>query len=215
MNTRVKFEKELKGIHNSLLKMGKIIEESIDETIEALVNQDEELAKKIIEKDDIIDKMELDLESECIKIIALQQPIATDLRTIASGLKIITDLERIADHCSDISEYTIKLCKESYKKPLVDIPRMAKQVKKMVVETVESYIDLDVEKAKKMRREDDIVDAYFHDLVEEINDLMREDKEYVYQGTCLLFIIKYLERMADHATNICGWVIYNVTGVHK
>ncbi|SHH98840.1 phosphate signaling complex protein PhoU [Clostridium grantii] len=215
MNTRIAFEKELKEIHNGLLKMGKIIEESIDETIEALVNQNEELAKRVIEKDDIIDKMELDLEAECIKIIALQQPIATDLRSIASGLKIITDLERIADHCSDISKYTLKLCKENYRKPLVDIPKMAKQVKKMVGETIESYIDLDVEKAKQIKREDDVVDAYFHDLVEEINEFMKEDKEYIYQGTCLLFIIKYLERMADHATNICGWIIYNVTGVHK
>ncbi|GAA0178189.1 phosphate signaling complex protein PhoU [Clostridium sediminicola] len=215
MNIRIGFERELENIHNSLLDMGKIIEESIDETIEALVNQDIKLANKVIVKDDIIDNMELDLEAQCIKIIALQQPIASDLRMITSILKMITDLERIADHCADISEYTIKLTGEKYKKPLIDIPRMAKQVKKMVSETIKCYIELDVKKAKEVKLEDDIVDTYFEDLVEEINGLMKSDKEFVYQGTCLLFIIKYLERMADHATNICGWIIYNATGIHK
>lgn len=215
MNTRIGFERELNNIHNSLLKMGNIIEESIDETIEALVNQDAELANKVIQKDDIIDSMELELEARCIKIIALQQPIASDLRMITSVLKMITDLERIADHCSDISEYTIKLINEKYKKPLVDIPRMAKQVKKMVSETIQCYIDLDEKKAKEIKLEDDIVDTFFEDIVGEVNDLMKLDKDFVYQGTCLLFIIKYLERMADHATNICGWIIYNATGIHK
>lgn len=215
MNTRIGFEQQLKNINESLLKMGKVIEVSIDETIEALVNQDENLAKKVIEKDDVVDKMELQIEADCLKIIALQQPIAGDLRMIASALKMITDLERIADHCADISEYTLKLTKEKYKKPLVDIPKMAQQVKKMVTETIQCYIDLDDKKAKKIRVEDDIVDAYFEDLVEELNDLMKQDKDFVSQGTSLLFIVKYLERMADHASNICGWIIYNATGIHK
>lgn len=214
MVIRQEFINELNHINASLKEMGRAIEQSIDDMLQALMNQDVELAKKVIENDDKVDALEAKLESECIGIIALQQPIASDLRMVASALKMITDLERIADHCADISEYTIKLSGTPYKKPLEDIPKMAIQTKKMVNEIVDSYIELDIVKAKKVMEQDDIVDAYFSEIVKELNTMMKEDSNFVEQGTYLLFIAKYLERMADHATNIGGWIIYNVTGKH-
>ena len=212
---RYELEKELGDLHNDLLKMGRVIEQSIDDTITALINQDVKLAEEVIYRDDVIDRIEATIEAECLMIIARQQPIARDLRLITSVLKIITDLERIADHCADICEYVIKLADEPYKKPIEHIPAMAEQVKKMITETTESYVQKDVEKARRVCNEDDIVDKHFDDIVLELQKLMQENTDFVYQGTCFMFIVKYLERMADHATNICEWIIFHVTGTHK
>lgn len=215
MPIRHEFEKELTKMHHHLLKMGVIIEQSIDDTIKALKEQDIELAEEVIHRDDEIDRMEVEMETECIMIIAKQQPIARDLRLITSVLKMITDLERIADHCADISEYVIRLAKEPYKKPLDHIPMMGEQVKKMVKETIDSYIQKDEKKAKKVINDDDIIDEHFDNIVKEIQELMKTDSSFISQGTYFIFIVKYLERMADHATNICEWIVYNITGELK
>ncbi len=209
---RVEFDKELKELHKSLLKMGTYIEQSIDDTMEAFIKQNAHLAQEIIVRDDIIDNMESTIESECLMLIARQQPIAGDLRLIASVLKIITDLERIADHCADISEFTIKLSETPYKHFIDEIPEMAKQLKKMIKNTIDSYIDLDVEKAINTAKEDDIIDKYFYSIINKIQELMKQDASFVEQGIYFIFIVKYLERMGDHATNICEWVAYRVTG---
>lgn len=215
MPVRYEFEKELKELHNDLIKMGHIIEQSMDDTITALKEQDVQLAKEVICRDDVIDHMEGSIEAECLMIIARQQPIATDLRLITSVLKIITDLERIADHCTDICEYTIKLADEPYKKPIEHIPMMAEQVKKMMKAVIESYVEKDIEKAKAVCAEDDIVDGYFDEIVAELQEMMQKDQTFIKQGTCFMFIVKYLERMADHATNIGEWIVFHITGRHK
>jgi phosphate transport system protein len=215
MPIRYEFEKELTKMHNRLLKMGTVIEQSIDDTIKAMKNQDVALAREVIQRDDEIDQMEIAMETECIMLVTRQQPIASDLRLITSVLKIVTDLERIADHCADISEYVIRLSNESYKKPLEHIPLMAKQVKKMVKDTIDSYVEKDIEKARKVIEDDDIVDKYFDDIVKEVQDLMKSDGDFIVQGTYFIFITKYLERMADHATNICEWIEYTITGKLK
>lgn len=215
MPMRHVFEKELENLHKDLMKMGTTIEQSIDDMIQALKEQNVRLAEEVIARDDFIDKLEAVMEAECLMIIARQQPLAGDLRLIASVMKMITDLERIADHCADISEYTIRLAKEPYKKPLEHIPMMAEQVKKMVKQTIDSYVQRDKEKAKQVCKQDDIVDQYLEDIVVEIQELMKKDPEFVTQGTYFIFIVKYLERMADHATNICEWIIFNITGKLK
>lgn len=215
MPIRYEFEKELTRMHKELLKMGALIEQSIDDTIKAMKNQDVALAREVIQRDDEIDQMELVMEAECIMLVTRQQPIASDLRLITSVLKIVTDLERIADHCADISEYVIRLSNEPYKKPLEHIPMMAQQVKKMVKDTIDSYVEKNIEKARKVIDDDDIVDKYFEDIVKEIQDLMKIQEDFIIQGTYFIFIIKYLERMADHATNICEWIEYNITGKLK
>lgn len=212
MSVRSEYDKELKELHKSLLKMGSYIEQSMDDTMEAFEKQNVKLAQEVIERDDIIDSMETAIETECLLLIARQQPIAGDLRMIASILKIITDLERIADQCADISEFTIKLAERSYIHFIDEILDMANQVKKMIKQTIDTYVALDVQKAISTAKEDDIVDNYFEEIVTKTQQLMKEDPEFIEQGTNFIFIAKYLERMADHATNICEWVAYRVTG---
>lgn len=215
MPMRYAFEKKLKKLHKDLIKMQTIIEKSIDDTIKALKTQDIELAKDVMDKDDEIDKMELQIEEECLLLIARQQPIATDLRRITSILKIITDLERIADHCSDISEYTIKLADETYVKPLIHIPQMADKVKGMIKVTIDSFITQDIELAKTVFEKDDIIDEYFVTIVDELIEIMENNPNVIKQCTYFIFIVKYLERMGDHATNIAEWIVFTVTGKHK
>lgn len=212
---RHEFEKELQKLHTDLLKMGSLIEESIENTFIALQNQDVELATKVIQGDSKIDDLEQQIETECITIIARQQPLAGDLRLITSILKMITDLERIADHCEDISEITILLSKEPYVKPLVDIPKMAELVKNMVKKTIDSYVNKDLELARIVVQDDDIVDEHFHNIYKEIVAMIPNKPENTEQLLHFLMIVKYLERMADHATNVCEWVIYRVTGQHQ
>lgn len=210
--TRTLFDQSLGVMHRELLQMGALIEEQIQDMITALLHQDKELAAVIIKRDDEIDALEDHLEKECISLIATQQPLASDLRTIASVMKIITDLERIADHCSDIAQYTIKLADEPYMKPIVHIPRMAEQIKKMVADTIEAYITRDVGLAKTVIAFDDDIDQAFDEIVAELGEKMKQNSAYVNQGIHFIFIAKYLERMADHATNVCNWIIYTVTG---
>lgn len=214
MPIRNEFEKELNKLHKDLIKMGAIIEQSINDTIKALKTKDIELANEVIKKDDIIDEMERRIERECILLIARQQPIASDLRDITSVLKIITDLERIADHCEDISEYTIKLSQEKYIKALIHIPEMAEKVNKMVKDTIDSYIRKDLELAYEICKRDDEVDKYFDTIIDELIEYMKNDTSVIKQCTDFMFIVKYLERMGDHATNIAEWIIYTITGEH-
>lgn len=214
MPVRYEFEKEINELHKNLIKMGAVVEKSIDDMIRALINQDVVLAEEIIKRDDVIDEMEQIIEKECILMIARQQPIASDLRDIASILKIVTDLERIADHCEDISRYTIKLSQEKYVKPLNNIPKMAQKVKEMVSMVIDSTIRKDVELAEKVYHLDDEIDELFRLNVEELQSYMEQDGTVIRQCVDFMFITKYLERMGDHATNIAEWIKYNVTGNH-
>lgn len=207
-------DQELRAIHVEIIKMGTLIEKAIEETIKALVEHDVALAQKVVDGDDRFDAMELDIENRCIALIATQQPVASDLRKIFSVVKIVTDLERIADHCQDISRLTLDLASQVYVKPLVDIPTMGKQVKQMVKMTIDCYIDQDIEKSKNVCASDDIVDRYFHTIVKDLEMIMKEKPDAVKQCIDFLMIAKYLERMADHATNVAEWVIFSVDGTH-
>jgi len=215
MVTRLYFDKELEGLHHDIIKMGSLVEESIENTIIALKKQDVELAKNIFINDDIIDDYERKIEKTCLNLIARQQPLAKDLRTIGTALKIITDMERIGDHSSDIAELTLRMAKEKYIKPIVDIPKMAECAKLMVNRAIDAYVKQDVELAKKVCASDDEVDNYFNTIKIELADLMKSDASAIDQVINFLFVIKYLERMGDHATNIAEWVVFNVTGEHE
>ncbi len=211
---RLGLDNNLHSINVEIIRMGTLIEKALEETIEALVKQDVELAQKIIVGDDKFDQMEIDIESKCISAIATQQPVATDLREILSVLKIVTDLERIADHCQDISKITIDLANKVYVKPLIDIPKMAKEVRKMIKMTIDCYIDQDVDKARVICKDDDIVDDYFRTIFKDLEIIMKDKPDEIKQCMDFLMIAKYLERMADHATNIAEWVIFSVEGRH-
>lgn len=212
--TRDYFDNELQELQLALIKMSSIVEESLSNSIKALKKQDIALAEKVIESDDLIDKMELQIEEKCLKLIALQQPIAKDLRIIATALKIITDLERIGDHAVDIAKITKRLSNERYIKELIDIPRMTYIVTGMVKDSIDAYVKLDVAKAKEVSKRDDEIDALHAQIFRELLLLMMEDPKKINQSTYFLFVSQYIERIADHVTNICEWIIYAVTGEH-
>lgn len=214
MSTRHMFEKELEELQHMLIEMGSLVEESIDNTIIALKNQDEELCRIIFKNDDKVDDLEHKIEKFCLKLIAKQQPLAKDLRVISTSLKIITDMERIADHSSDIAEITLRMVNEKYYKPLIDIPKMADYAKTMVIKAIDSYIKQDVKLAMEVCSTDDYVDDLFYKIVLELVNFMKNDKKVIEQAINFMFIAKYIERMGDHATNIAEWVVYNVTGEH-
>ncbi len=211
---RNSFDKELENLHDLMVKMSGLVEESIENSILALKKQDIELAKKVYHSDDEVDELEGKIEKICLNLIARQQPLAKDLRTISTALKIITDLERIADHAADIAELTIRMSDMKYVKPLVDIPNMAELAKKMVIRSIDSYIKQDIVLAKEVCDADDEVDDLFSKIVLELINIMKNNPETVEQATDFMFIVKYLERIGDHATNIAEWVVFNVTGSH-
>ncbi len=212
--TRNSFEQELETLHMEMIKMGSLVEESIDKTIIALKKQDIELARKIFEDDDIIDELEQKIERRCLNLIARQQPMAIDLRTISAALKIITDMERIGDHSADIAEITIRMAHDKYIKPLIDIPKMALLAKQMVNKAIDAYVKQDIELAKDACSSDDEVDNLFNKIILELVNIIKDNPQSTEQAVDLMFIAKYIERMADHATNIAEWVLYNVTGEH-
>lgn len=206
------FKAKLEELHRDLLRMGSVAEKQISLSIEGLIKQEEALAKKIIKDDDIVDNMQKEIEDKCIKLIAMQQPLASDLRYIFTSTKIVTDLERIADHAVDIAKITIRLKNEVYIKQLIDIPQMAEIVQDMLRDSLDAYIERDVDKAYSVCKLDDKVDAIYKQVFSELLILMMKDIKTINQATQFLFICKYLERIADHITNICEWTIYLVTG---
>jgi phosphate transport system protein len=213
--TRGSFDTNLQGLHNDILRMGSIVEKQIYQCIEALVNQDTELASKVVENDDLVDGLQKEIEDKCIRLIATQQPLALDLRTIFTTIKLVTDLERMADHAVDIAKITFRLKGEKYIKQLIDIPKMADLVKEMIKSSLDAYVIGSVEKAYATCKMDDEIDAIYKRVFTELLTLMAEDSTTIKQATQFLFVCKFLERVADHTTNICEWTIYLVTGEQK
>jgi len=213
--TRFSFDKALKELDFSLIKMGTYVEESIEKAIKSLTDKNTDLAVTIIDDDDIIDDMEQNIEKMCVTLIARQQPIAKDLRLITSVLKIITDLERIADHSADIAELTLNFKDKQFIKPLIDIPKMAEMARMMTDKAIDSFIKKDYELAKEVCASDDYVDELFEKVKLELADFVKSRPDDIDQIIDLLMIIKYIERMADHATNIGEWVAYSITGEHE
>ena len=214
MPKRILMTAQLDVIHKSLAKMTAMISKSLNQMIIALKDQNVELAKEVIDNEEQIDAMELKIEKDCVLVLARHQPIASDLRDVTSVFRVITDLERIGDQCADICEYVIMMEGKEYIKPLEDIPKMATECEKMINLAIRSFITKDLQLAKDVLVMDNIVDDYFENIREELIELMKNNREYVQQLTYLILIIKYLEKIADHATNIAGWIIYNVTGSH-
>lgn len=212
MNARRHFHDELKQLTDNLLIMGNLVEQSIDKAILALKEQDLELAQQVVDEDDRIDQLELEIEAQCLTLIARQQPMAKDLRKIATGLKIITDMERIADHASDIAKTCLRIGNEPLIKPLIDIPRMAERARAMLKMALDSFVEENVEMAYQVCKDDDEIDKCHNQIFRELLTYMMEDPRNIRQATFLLFVSSYLERIGDHATNLGEWLIFMVTG---
>ena len=214
VNMRNRFDRQLVQLNNELIEMGGMIEKAISDTVKALVNQDIELASNVIEYDEEIDHQEREIEQLCLKLLLQQQPVAKDLRLISAALKMITDMERIGDHATDISEITIELSKESYIKKLDHIQQMAKETMVMLVQSVEAFVNKDMDKAGAVIAHDDVVDDLFNKVKAELIAMIHEDVNAGEQASDLLMAAKYFERIGDHATNISEWVIFSITGQH-
>ena len=214
VNMRNRFDRQLVQLNNELIEMGGMIEKAISDTVKALVNQDIELASNVIEYDEEIDHQEREIEQLCLKLLLQQQPVAKDLRLISAALKMITDMERIGDHATDISEITIELSKESYIKKLDHIQQMAKETMVMLVQSVEAFVNKDMDKARAVIVHDDVVDDLFNKVKAELIAMIHEDVNAGEQASDLLMAAKYFERIGDHATNISEWVIFSITGEH-
>ncbi|NLW46742.1 MAG: phosphate signaling complex protein PhoU [Firmicutes bacterium] len=212
--TRDGFDKSLNELQQEILRMGSMVEEAIRLAVQALSTQDSALAEKIVDGDDVIDDLSNQIEDDCIRLIALQQPLARDLRVITTVLKTVTDLERIADHATNIAEIVQRIGKAKLIKPLVDIPKMAGMVQSMVRDSLKAFVDRDVEFAKATCCKDDEIDKLYEDLFIELTGFVMAggESERVVQALNLLFVARFLERVGDHATNIGERTIYLVTG---
>ncbi|SUY47336.1 phosphate transport system regulatory protein PhoU [Clostridium putrefaciens] len=210
--TRTSFDTDLKNLHREVLRMGSIVEKQIHLSIKALEEQDESLSLQVIKQDDLVDDLEREIEDKCIKLIAMQQPLAKDLRNVFTTIKIVTDLERMADHAVDIAKIVIRLKDEKYIRELTDIPRMSLIIQEMIRDSLDAYINADSSKAYAVCKMDDEIDDIYECSFTELLDYMIEDKSNAKQATQFLFVFKFLERIADHVTNICEWTIYLVTG---
>ena len=213
MVMRKNFVNQLSELNQSVIKMGTVIELSANEMVEALDSLDVKMAKTIIDRDDEVDLLEQQIERECINIIAQQHPLASDLREVTSIMKIITDIERIADQCADISEYIIILNKLPRVEEPVRLEDMIKVMQKMVIDVIDAFVEKDIEKCNKVIETDDIVDKHFNKIKKDLAEKIKQDPDTVNQGISYLMIAKYIERMADHATNIAEWIKFIVTGV--
>lgn len=207
------YTNELNTITHRVLKMGTMLEHAIDVTREVLETLDPIQAQRIIDGDDIFDDMEREIEQDCLNVVVMQAPVAGDWRRIASIMRMISDLERIADHCSDISEYVIRLAERQRVTPPVGLSDMLSRVKSMLHTSVTAYVELDVQAANAVVAQDDAQDDAFEQVVNTLCDMMAHDPDNIPQYVDYLMIAKYLERMSDHTTNLAEWIAYIVSGV--
>jgi len=212
---RANFENELKQLHLEIIEIGSVVEAAIEKSIIAFKTNDLELCNAIIDNDKIVDDMEKKLESKCLWLIAREQPVASDLRTITTALKIVTDMERIGDHAADIAELTRRIADKNTFADSIHIPQMAAAAIEMVNNAVTAYVNFDLELAQVTAKKDDVVDDYFNLIKQELVQIFNTQPHHMDSAIDLLLIAKYLERIADHAVNICEWVHFSQTGEHK
>ena len=207
------YESQLIMLNTEMIQMGALCEDTISGAIQALLEDNKCLAEKVSGIEMQVDQYERDIERLCMRLLLMQQPVATDLRVVSSALKMISDLERIGDQAFDISDITKHVSFREYESK-VHIKEMAKAAIGMVTDSVDSYVKKDVDLAKKVAKADDQVDALFLKVREELVALVRTNQDMAEGALDLLMIAKYLERIGDHAVNVAEWVIYAITGDH-
>ena len=204
---------QLETLNTNMIQMGALCEDAISAAIQSLLEEDRTIAKKVADTELEIDQMERDIERQCMRLLLMQQPVATDLRVVSSALRMIADLERIGDQAFDIADITKSGSFQGFSGK-VHIKEMAKAAIHMVTDSVDSYVKQDVQLAKRVTEEDDVVDELFLKVRRELAELIHTDQNASEQALDLLMIAKYLERIGDHAVNVSEWVIYSVTGKH-
>ncbi len=211
-HTSRQYEAELQDVTENLLYLGTLIEKAIADSIQALVERDSELARKVIAYDVHIDKLDYEVEEKCIRLLALRQPAARDLRFITTAIKINGHLERIGDMAVKICEKVLILNEEPQLKPYIDLPRMAEISRQMIRESLDALVHEDVDLANKVREEDEIVDNLNEQIFRELLTFMMEDPRTIHRSLLIMQISKTVERISDHAKGIADMVVYMVTG---
>jgi len=216
MEIRVNFNERILKLNNEIIKMGVLVEEALNKSMDSLINMDIELAHQVIREDENINNMEVSIEDHCILLIAREQPVASDLRHLITALKISTQLERMGDHAVHIAKGVIRLQNDNGSKsiPLFGMPEMAARVRNMLQRALNSYIECNTEEARSIALNDNEVDRIHNEVIIEVFENLMNNKSDQQKATTLLFINRFLERFGDHITNICEWIVYSVTGNH-
>ena len=211
---RNEFGRDLRFLQEELLAVGSMVEKAIANSVDGLKRRDLDLSRQVVRDDAIVDASRYDIEERCVNLIAKQQPMATDLRTIIAILQIVGELERMGDYASGIAKISLAMGNDPPIKPLIDIPRMADKASLMLRRSLESLVNRDIVAAQGIRADDDEVDALYDQIYRELLTFMLEDPRTITRATYLLWVAHDLERIADRATNIAKRVIYLVTGEH-
>jgi phosphate transport system protein len=212
MEIRTTFHKRLREIQNDVLVMGSMVDKALDHSVEALKKRELKLAQEVINNDRRINQKRFEIEENCVQLIATQQPMASDLRTIIAVLSIISDLERIGDHAEGIAKIVLMIGDEPPLKPLIDIPRMTEKTREMLKRSLDAFVGRDADTARKVASEDDEVDNLYDQVFRELLTFMAEDPKTITRATRLIWVAHNLERSADRVTNICERVVFAVTG---
>jgi phosphate transport system protein len=212
LRTRHAFDEELAALKQELVRMGAFVESMLDRAVRALVHHDVNLAREVIRADDVVDEMDLGIERHCMRLLALQQPMSRDLRTIGTVMKVIADVERVGDYCVDIARAAISLANTAFFKELVDIPQMATAVIDMLRMALQAMVNEDLNLVDTVAAKDDEVDDLWAKVEADVIQMMQARPETVPQAVQLLLVARYLERVADHVVNVAERVAYMVTG---
>jgi phosphate transport system protein len=212
MRTRTGFDREIMALQEQVLLMGSMVEKQLDRAVAALRTLDREGAQRVIDGDDEIDRLRYEIEDHAIQLIATQQPMASDLRTIVAALNIIVDMERMGDHAEGIAKIVLMHEDEPLLKPLIDVPRMAELAGSMLHRSLDAFIEKDAEAAMAVADEDDEMDRLYNQVYRELLTYMLNDPRTIDRATWLLWVAHNLERIGDRATNICERVVYLATG---
>lgn len=212
MALKPKIDQELVMITDTVTQMTEKVEEAIVESVQAIKNKDQMLARHIIDNGEVIDDMYDEINEKCYRFMATQSPMIGDLRYCISIMRMITDLERIGDHCEDIAKYAIRLEREEYYKELIDLPRMADLAAAMVKNSIRAFMNRDLKQARKVWVADEDVDELHRMIHEEMLETVTEKPEHAKQALVFAFISAHLERIADYATNICEETVFSLEG---
>ena len=204
------FHEELEALKQTLLAMGGLVEDQIRRVMRALVERDDALAQEVIERDQQVNAYDVEVDETCVSLLALHQPAAGDLRFITTAMKIVTDLERMGDQAVNIAQRVLELNREPQLKPYIDLPRMASSAQLMVKQSLDAFVARDTELARRVCGEDAEVDALKEQIFRELLTFMMEDARTIPRAIRLILISRFLERVADHATNVAEMVIYLV-----
>ena len=204
------FHEEIETLKQTLLAMGGLVEDQIRHVMRALIERNDTLAQEVIERDQQVNAYDVEVDETCVSLLALHQPAAGDLRFITTAMKIVTDLERMGDQAVNIAQRVLELNREPQLKPYIDLPRMAEKAQRMVKESLDAFVARDTELARRVCAEDAEVDALKEQIFRELLTFMMEDARTIPRAIRLILISRFLERLADHATNIAEMVIYLV-----